>query len=298
MIGITGATGFVGKHLIEKLNKEQLVTIGRKQITNIKNIYFDFENDNNLEIPSSIHTIIHLAAITADDKSLESKKKINLVNILGTQKIIQAIKKSNVKKIIFLSTLKVYGEKNSANTPISIDSELDPKDEYSKSKIEAEKMIIKFSKDNNINYLILRPPMIYGPGNIGNFNLLTRILKLPFPMPFKSLDANRRSFLSVYNIVDFLIYLLNSKIKNQILLASDNDDLSTFKLIKLISQKYNLNKQFFYVNPSFLKMLFSFFGISQIFEKLNSDLFIDIEESILISGWKPKYNFIESLEQL
>ena len=308
---ITGANGFVGSFLLRKLmfyKNYKLKIVSRKNI----NIH-----DNNAEVIlikdlnafndwatllEDVDYIFHLVGVSHFSNKLKNEKDyFYKINVHLTKKIAEGAAISKVKKIIFLSSIKVNGEYTSLNKPFLSTDTPNPQDNYGVSKLEAEKQIIKFCNCSNLKYTIVRPPLVYGPNAKGNFKLILDFIKMGIPLPFKLLN-NQRSFISIYNLVDFLIFSIEEKISNnKVILVSDGDDKSISKMVVKINKYTKKNNIFsisqFAIPIMLLKIIFTIIGRKDLIYKLLMPLQIDKNEQTNKFLWKPKYTFLEGLEK-
>ena len=194
-IFITGASGFIGKKLVCQLSENDLYNIriaGRNSLYKpvneninyhvVKNFYKYKEWKNIL---TGCDTIIHLASMVhfRGNQKLKSHQ-YNLVNTKITKRIADFASKSNVKRFIFISSAKVNGEHTEKNKSIDINMTPYPKDIYAISKYNAEKELIKISQSSKLEFVIIRPPLVYGPGVKANFLSLITLVKTRLPLPF------------------------------------------------------------------------------------------------------------------
>ena len=220
-IFLTGFSGFVGKNLISKFN-------GKYEI-------FRFERDSKININQDI--VIHLAGIAHDTSNKLDSKIYYETNTELTIKVFDNFLKSNASDFIFLSSVKAARD--------SYDGKLDenviakPKTDYGKSKLMAEQYILTTKLPKNKRVFILRPCMIYGPGNKGNLNLLYNIVSKGIPWPLGNFH-NKRSFCSINNLIFIIDKLINTNdIISGIYNISDDEFLSTNEIIELIYKSQN-----------------------------------------------------------
>lgn len=301
---ITGANGFVGAHLSYYLNNLQL---------NVYNSYRLAQNSNdlaygdlNLPFAPNIHflnalkkcdTIVHLAArVHIMNKNMQSDiNKFKQANTDFTVNLAKLAKKNGVKKFIFISTIKVNGESTEANKAFSADDFCSPTDPYAISKHEAEIELLKLHDPNHFSIVIIRPPLIYGPNVKGNFKKLISLVKLKLPLPFLNMN-NSRSLVSVYNLCD-LIYncILNSKADGQILLVSDNKDLSLKDILLNIADAYNIHLKLFKFPQFILNCLNIILRKKEYSLRLFGNLQVDITKTQTLLNWNPPFKFKDSL---
>ena len=294
MYAITGANGFVGKHLVSYLENKKLkfVTIGRRK----GKVDFLIDDLNKKTEWSralkGVEVVFHLAArvhLTNEDKK-DLYCKYNRNNTEATNKLIYDACKSGVKKIIFLSTIKVNGEKTFHGFPFSLDTKPNPQDAYAISKLNAEKALLNAGKNLNIDITIVRVPLVFGPGVKANFYKLIDLINKGMPLPFKGIK-NKRSYLYVENLVDFLFKCSKEKKAiNKIFLLADKKSLSTESLIKKISYPLRKKTHLFYLPIWILRIAGIFFKRSNQINKFIDCLEIDPSSSYKTFNWEAPYN--------
>ena len=193
---ITGANGFVGSFLLRKLllyKNYKLKIVSRKNINihgdNAEVILIKDLNAFNdwATLLEDVDYIFHLVGVSHFSNKLKNEKDyFYKINVHLTKKIVEGAAISKVKKIIFLSSIKVNGEFTSDNTMFSEKDIPKPQDAYGKSKLEAERGLFDLAENTDMELTVIRPPIIYGPGVKGNFDKLIKILLLGFPLPFGS----------------------------------------------------------------------------------------------------------------
>ena len=215
-IFLTGFSGFVGKNLISKFNgKYKILRFRRNSIINI-----------NQDI------VIHLAGIAHDTSNKLDSKIYYKTNTDLTIQVFDNFLKSNASDFIFLSSVKAV--RDSYNKELGEKTIEIPKTDYGKSKLKAEQYILSKKIPKNKRVFILRPCMIYGPGNKGNLNLLYNIVSRGIPWPLGNYN-NKRSFCSVNNLIFVIDQLITSRqIFSGVYNISDTTALSTNKIIELI----------------------------------------------------------------
>ena len=272
---ITGSNGFVGSYFINKYREKY----------EIKTFSFLKDDINALDC-SVVDVVFHLSALV-HQMGGASAEEYEKVNVTQTLELAKKAKKSGVKHFIFMSTVKVYGEETeSVYTEKSI---CNPEDEYGKSKLKAEKLLLEVESEN-FRVSIIRTPIIYGYGvkaNIKNLiNLVNKISVLPFGK-----IVNKRSMVYIGNLCHLVDEVIIQQ-KAGIFLASDDEPLSTSRLIELIAK--NLDKKIYLiklpffesllklVKPSFHKRLYGSLEVDNSItkEKLNLKNPYGVEEGI------------------
>jgi len=280
---ITGQNGFIGKALFDLLEKQGQEVVGtvrsEKKAQKNKNV-FPVGNINSktnwLEILSNADVVIHLAnrAHVLNDHEKNPLAVFREVNVEGTAQLARQAAKSGVKRFIFVSSIKVNGERTD-NQPFTVNDKPSPQDPYAISKLEAENALRKIGVQSSMEIVIIRPPLVYGQEVKGNFKRLTQLVKSGIPLPFASIK-NKRSLISIENLVQILsAAITHSDVANQTLLVSDKKDFSTPQLIKGISDSIDKPARLFHFPPILLKIIGNLIGQSHAMERLTGNLQID-----------------------
>ena len=287
---VTGSNGFIGTELIKYLKKFERFTIwelvrDRKKNREKNVIYIDSlkKNFNIINNLKSIDCIVHLAAI-AHNKNI-SKKDIYKVNADSVERLaIQAIK-AGVKRFIFLSSIKVYGE-ISGEYKFDEQSYTRPQTHYAKAKLNAENKLIKLSKNNAISYTIIRPPLVYGPGVKGNLKKLFKLLYYGIPIPIIKYK-NQRSILAIDNLTSFIHKcIISENAKDNIFCLADEKDVSFVELVSLISKTNHKSIRLFKINRILLQLIFKFIRRERTFHSLYSSLRTSSDKAKNTLDWK------------
>jgi nucleoside-diphosphate-sugar epimerase len=240
MILITGSNGFLGSNLVYKFDElnEKLKLLGRANSSLHSHPYFQHDlNEHEIyyEALIGVDTVIHCAASLPSIKqtSVATYNDFYKVNVLGTLNLASQALNAGVKRFIFISSIKVNGEATKLGKPFKSTDKPSPEDFYGQSKLEAEDQLFNFAKHTGLEVVIIRPTLIYGPGVKGNFASLLNLVSKGLPLPFGCISNNKRSLVSVANLVDFIITCIDHpKAANQVFLISDDNDVSTASMIR------------------------------------------------------------------
>lgn len=305
---VTGASGFVGRSLVPLLinNKYDVSVCTRRKIT----LPFSDKvetflvpdigpNTNWTEALSGIDAVVHLAgkAHFSNSNLFEEKAAYELINVAGTEQLARSAAKAGVKKFIFISTVKVMGEKT-LDIPYTETQLPNPIGNYAKSKLAGEASLLRISNELSMNVVILRPPLLYGPGVKANMLNLIKLCQLSMPLPFAAVQ-NQRSFLYVGNLADaIMVCLVNTKANGQTYFVCDGDDLSTPTLIRRIC--FALNKPvLLFSAPNFLlRLIGKLIGKSLVVERLLENLQVNDQKLRRQLGWTPPFNMIQGLDMM
>lgn len=298
---VTGATGFVGTALCQKLVASDyfLVPISR-QATN-KPGWHQVEHIDGqtdwLLLLEGVSQVVHLAALVHQmgGEDPETEKLYQEINHLATIKLARDAVKAGVKRFIYLSTIKVNGEETCGKA-FSENDVPNPKDAYSRSKRDAEAALILLGEKTGLDVVILRPPLVYGADAKGNFSKMVDWILKGYPIPFSGVRNNRRSLIYIGNLVDVILRCMEKDEPiNQIFLVSDGQDVSTGKLIELLHQNLEGTGRLIGFPPIILNILFRLVGRNALSPRLLGSLEINSKKICSHLDWKPKFTLEQGL---
>lgn len=281
---ITGARGFVGRALCQNLQAFELVKPGR---------------DDWLSSLESIDCVIHLAARVhvSKDTAKDPLAEYRIVNVEKTLDLARQASSLGVKRFIFVSSVKVNGELTEKDMPFRADDIPNPQDPYGFSKCEAEAGLIKLAKETGMEVVIIRPPLVYGPGVKANFLSMINMLDKGIPLPLGNV-SNKRSLVFVDNLVDLLIRVIDHpKAAGQVFLVSDDHDVSTTTLLRSISSALGKKAKLLPVPLFVLKAIFYLIGKSGLSQRLLGSLCLDISNTKKLLNWTPPFSFEDGIEK-
>ncbi len=297
---ITGATGFVGQAITKKLEKDAayvVVVAVRSHLQNFsaavsRVVAGDLTAKTDWSTAlQGVEVVVHCAARVhvMEDKASDPITEYRKINVDGTMKLINDAHRAGCKRFIFLSSIKVNGEKTT-DQAYSADEVPHPEDAYGISKYEAENKLLEFSKNNDIEVVIIRPPLVYGPGVKANFQKMMKWLNKGIPLPF-GLIKNKRSMVALDNLVDLIVVCLkHPKARNEVFLVSDDKALSTKDLLVLLGSALGKSVFLIPIPMTLLKLLFSLIGKRSMIDRLNDSLVVDIQKTKNFLNWKPPYS--------
>tara|TARA_B100000886_G_scaffold39347_2_gene24349 strand:+ start:10331 stop:11272 length:942 start_codon:yes stop_codon:yes gene_type:complete len=301
---IIGASGFVGTNLTKYMlskSKYQITTVSRysKNTFNkepLKNhIIKDLTKIKNWKKIISGHDIVILSFGIAH-KNFVSLDKYEKINVRVTEKIVKECLKNKVKKIIFISSVSVFGENKSGLKYFSENSNCQPVSAYGKSKLIAEKKIIKLCR-GKIKYFILRPPMIYGFPLRGNLKNLIHLINYKVPMPFKSVNS-KRSYIYIKNLLYFIYLCTLERSIQGIYLISDDNDVSINKFINEVCKVQRIYNVQFSMHPSVFNLMFYIPLLSKFVKKTTTPFRLNISMAKKKMKYKPIYNFKNAIKDM
>lgn len=303
---ITGANGFLGSHLCSYFSSQESYNVWaqtRKQPIqsnrNIKAIVFDLNDDLEHIDLSQVDIIVHCAgrAHVMNETAASPLDAYRQTNVLGTINLAQKAVKSGVKRFIYLSSIKVNGEQTTVqafqpNDNVNID------DPYGLSKYEAEQALLELSKKTDLEVVIIRPVLIYGPNVKANFKSMVSLAAKKIPLPIGCLD-NKRSMVSVFNLTDLIhICMTHPNANREVFLASDQDDISVKQLFEKLAKWQNNQLLMLPVPKSLIVFLASLAGKRAVASRLCSELLVDTTKNTQLLGWTAPYSVDESLEKM
>ncbi|WP_333655807.1 UDP-glucose 4-epimerase family protein [Dissulfurispira sp.] len=302
---ITGANGFVGRALCERLIADGWQVRGAvRSLESTVSLPDDVEpviigpigpDTNWIDALKGIDAIVHLAArVHVMGKTVsEPLAAFHQVNTQGTEHLARMVAGARVKRFVYISSIKVNGE--NTDTPCTEQDKPSPDGPYAISKLEAEQALRKIASDTELEIVIIRPPLVYGPGARGNFDRLVRLVKSGAPLPLGSIK-NQRSFIYIGNLVDAIVKCIDHpNAANQTFLVSDGQDVSTPDLIRMIAEAMGKRARLFPCPVSFLKMIGKITGKSGEIERLAGSLIIDSSKIRKELNWNPPFTVDEGL---
>jgi nucleoside-diphosphate-sugar epimerase len=298
---ITGASGFVGRTLLATtvpLGFRSAVRAplapGLPNQVVVGNIDGQTDWSRALE---GIECVVHLAARVLVMKPTPADRiEFERTNVLGTERLARAAASVGVKRFVYLSSIKVNGEctRTRAFRP---DDAPQPRDDYARSKLEAELRLSAVEAASDMAVSIVRSPLVYGPGVRGNFLRLMRLVRSGLPLPFASI-TNVRGMVSVWNLCDLICELLrHERPLSGVFLVADGETVSTAELIRRLAKMMHRPARLFPIPVGALRALGVLAGRSAEVGRLCDSLAIDISETRLRLGWSPSVTLDVGLER-
>jgi UDP-N-acetyl-alpha-D-quinovosamine dehydrogenase len=300
---VTGGTGFVGRMLCGVLAQSDYVV---RAALRGDRAWPDFISEKTLvgDITSTtdwssaldgVDAVIHAAArVHVLHDTAASEDLYAEVNERGTMRLASAAAQAGVRRFIFLSSVKVNGEETTGRA-YSATNEPHPCDAYGRSKWRGEKCLQEIGATTSMEAVIVRPPLVYGPGVKANFLRLLRWVDKERPLPLGAID-NSRSLVSVWNLCDLLAHLLkHSAAPGRTWMVSDGEDVSTPDLIRRIAHAMGRRARLLRVPASLLRLLGGLAGQGAEVARLCSSLQVDLTRTREELGWSPPVTVDEAL---
>ena len=303
---MTGADGFVGSSLCVQVmgrGYDVMATTRAQsyQFDGVRNIQVGNINEKTdwAEALHEVDVVIHLAArvhvMSNDDAS--SLAEFRSINVQATLRLAQQAARTGAKRFIFLSSIKVNGEATSRGMAFRAGDTHIPTDHYGLSKYEAEQGLLTIAAETGMEVVIIRPPLVYGPGVRANFASMIRWMQRGIPLPFGAID-NRRSFIALDNLVSFIIHCIDHpKAANEIFLISDGEDVSTTVLLQKMSKALGKKRCLMPVPERWLRSVAKILGREDEAGKVLNSLQVDSSKARDVLGWKPVITMDEQLHK-
>ena len=300
---VTGASGFVGSILCGELlsrghdvsaavRRSGSAPSGTKEIL-VGDIDASTDWSHALKGQDAVVHLaarVHVMTETADDPLAEFRR----INTSGTLTLAEAAQRAGVRTFIFLSSIKANGE-STTTKPFTVGDRPHPQDPYGISKLEAEQGIERLAENGETNFAIVRTPLVYGPGVGGNFRRLIKIVDKRLPVPLAGV-RNRRTMVSIWNLADLINYLLTSESpRTQLVLAGDNECLSTPELVRAIGRGLDKPARLLWVPVFLLKLAGKAAGKKSEIDRLVGSLEIEVGSTAPDFTWSAPQSAIEGI---
>lgn len=234
----------------------------------------------------------------SDRKSLDSLAEFRRVNVEGAVGLALQAAAAGVKRFVFISSIKVNGEFTEVGRLFTEGDSPAPKDAYGISKHEAEQSLCRIAAETGMEVVIIRPPLVYGPEVKANFDSMMRCLASGVPLPLAGVIRNRRSFVALDNLLDFIVTSLNHPASaNQTFLVSDGEDLSTAELLQRMGAEMGHPARLFQVPQIVLKLGATALNSPAIYHRLCGSLRLDTTKSRKVLGWTPPVSVDDGLRR-
>lgn len=271
---VTGATGFIGSHLVPKLSaNHQVATLNARTVSNSNTEWHQAVDDCDV--------LIHLAgrAHVSSNNSLTESDIYKIINTELTCVLAERLAKQSSKHIIFVSSAVVFGAVSNPNQPFQTSDIPNPDGPYAESKIEAENAIIKICEKTSLTYTIIRPPLVYGPNVRANFLSMLKWVNAGVPLPLGK-TQNLRSFVGIRNLIDLIENCVsNPNASNKIFNVSDNHDLSTTDLLNMIAGAMSKKSRLISIPPIFLKFASKLINKPRAYQQLCESFQLNVSET-------------------
>ncbi len=304
---LTGATGFVGQAVLSELiEKDMKISAAvRQQSSKIPRdvkqcVVGDLsaQTDWNSAL-EDVDVVIHTAARVhmMNDRANNPLDEFRKVNLLATVHLARKAVAAGVSRFIFISTVKVNGEQTHQHVPFREDDECVPVEPYAVSKYEAEQALLSLARETDMEVVIIRPPLVYGPGVKANFATMIKWVDKGIPLPFCAV-RNLRSLLALDNLVDFILCCIDHpNAANEIFLISDGKDVSSPTLLRKVAMALDKKAWLIPVPVNWIKFVLTFAGKKELASRMFGSLQIDSSKARDILNWKPVVTMDDALKK-
>lgn len=303
---ITGANGFVGRALCaEAASRRFAVQAATRLPCELPGAgasraigAMDGATDWRAAL-AGIDRVVHLAARVhmMDDTSSNPLAEFRRVNRDGTLNLARQAAAAGVRRFVFVSSVKVNGESTAPGRPFTADDAPAPLDAYGLSKAEAEAGLRALAQETGMEVVIIRPPLVYGPGVRANFAAMMRWLRRGVPLPLGAID-NRRSLVALDNLVDLILTCLrHPAASGQTFMVSDGEDVSTTELLRRMGRAMDCPARLLPVPAAWLQQAARLLGKGDVAQRLCGSLQVDIEKNRRLLGWQPPLTLDQGLKK-
>jgi nucleoside-diphosphate-sugar epimerase len=300
MIMVTGGNGFIGRELLLRFSAYHGAVVGALRACQepsltlasieYRTVTVVDSTTNWSQALNGISCVVHCAAI-AHGKSGDVRE----VNVAGTLNLAHQAAEAGVARFVFLSSIGVNGNVNTR--PFTVEDEPNPSDSYAQSKWEAEQGLWDIQRETGIEIVIIRPPLVYGPGAPGNFGSLVRWVEKGIPLPLGAIH-NKRSLVALDNLVDLIATCIDHPAAaNQVFLAGDGEYISTTELLRGVARAMGKPSRLIPVPTGLLMMVAAMLGKKAVAQRLLGSLQVDISKAQNLLSWQPPLTVEQGLKR-
>lgn len=293
---ITGASGLVGSSVANTAVRKGLRVLGQTRTNDLGDLpVFTSDISASTDWSSALNgvdCIVHCAARVHQMKDGDHSRMdaYRDVNTYGTLNLARQAAEHSVKRFVFISSIKVNGEITVSGAPFVSQSHQVPSEPYGLSKYEAEQELWKIAEETGLEVVVIRPPLVYGPGVKANFLSMMNWVYKGIPLPLGAIH-NQRSLVFLDNLVDLILTCCaHPNAKGETFLVSDNEDVSTSQLLSLVAKAMDKSNRMLPIPMSWLSLAARLIGKPQIAQRLCGNLQVDISNTVEKLSWKPPYS--------
>jgi len=297
---VTGANGMVGSALCDALALDGIELIKAVRTATAPDhhgIGVINGSSNWSKTLEGVTTIVHTAARVhvMQDSTHDPLAEYRKVNVEGSLNLARQAISAKVKRFIFISTIKVNGDSTAPGKYFTAEDKSDPKDPYGISKRETEIGLRQLGEESGMDIVIIRPPLVYGPGVKANFLSMMRWIDWGVLLPFGTIQ-NKRSLVGLDNLVDLIMTCIEHPgAANQTFLAGDGEDLSTTELLHRMGNALGKPARLIPFPVGLLTLIARLLGKKDVIQRLCSSLQVDISKAQELLGWVPPVSVEEGL---
>jgi nucleoside-diphosphate-sugar epimerase len=307
---VTGANGFIGSALCSRLQSNGVSVRGAvrslkaqpggSEAVSIGSLSAETDWTPALQ---NVEQVVHLAARVHEmnEDSSDALTEFRRVNVEGTVALARQAAASGVRRFVFLSSIKVNGEFTGLDKPFTADDVPAPEDPYAVSKHEAEQCLRRVERETDLEMVIIRSPLVYGPGVKGNFARMVQWVRRGIPLPLGAVH-NRRSLVALDNLVDFIALCASPECSplaaGHTFLVSDGSDVSTSELLRCVAHVYGVPARLLPVPVALMKGSARLLGKAAVTDRLLGSLQVDASKARDLLGWTPPVSMREQLSKM
>jgi UDP-glucose 4-epimerase len=303
---ITGASGFLGSGLLARIaetSHHAVAAVRRHGVSLSEGVPARLVTDLGPTTDwtaalAGCDAVVHCAARVhvMSEQAVDPLAAYRTTNVEGTVALAKQAAAAGVRRFVFISSIKVNGEATVPGLPYRATDRPAPTDPYGISKLEAEEALQAFATTGAIELVIIRPPLVYGPGVKANFLSMARWIARGVPLPFGGVNANRRSFVALENLVDLILTCLqHPSAVDQVFLVSDGEDLSTAELLRRTAIALDVPSRLIPVPAALLALGARAIARQELWHRLGGTLQVDATPTRERLGWTPPINVDEGL---
>lgn len=304
---LTGATGFIGKPVLASLlaSKHRCVISAARNSSGSSGVggeHLDFDLLQPFDLQSSLHgvfCVVHMAGRVhvMSETSSDPLEAFRRSNVNATLTLARQAASAGVRRFVFVSSIKVNGERTALHKAFSADDPPRPEDPYGVSKMEAELGLRAIGAETGMEVVIIRPVLVYGPGVKANFRSMMSWLTKGVPLPLGAIN-NKRSLVALENLVDLIVTCIDHPAAaNQTFLVSDDEDVSTSELLLRMGVALGRPARLLPVPMWLLSCAASLFGKRAVAQRLCGSLQVDISKTKALLNWVPPVTVDAALEK-
>lgn len=301
---VTGAGGFVGGALVGALRKQgrSVVALARRadERAGLRPAPGLGEKACWTPLLEGAREVVHLAARVhiMDERVADPLAEFRAVNVAGSVNLARQAADAGVRRFVFVSTVKVHGESSLPGRPLRETDPLAPADPYAVSKAEAEDALRAVCANSGMELVVVRPPLVYGPGVRANFRNMMRWLARGVPLPLAQVADNRRSLVALDNLVGLIIACLeHPAAAGRCFFAADGEDLSTAELLRRLAVAMECHARLLPVPVWVLRSAAVLAGREDVLRRLCGTLQVDLAAARSTLGWTPPISVDEGLRR-
>ena len=306
IVVVTGGGGFIGTILVQTLAEGGFhvrAVVRRPPSAPLPGVeYFECRDIADLQgweaALENADAVVHLVArVHVMDDLPSDAPEYQRVNIKGSVNLIRACAAHSVRRLVYISTIKVNGEATGTRAFTADDAPSQTRDPYARTKRETEAVLFDLGSETGVEVVVIRPPLVYGPGVRGNFLSIIRAVSKQWPLPLASI-SNARSLVSVFNLCDLIrVCLIHPAAAGEVFLVCDGEDITTPELIRLLAAAMQCKARLVPCPVNVLRFAGSLFGRGDKIERLCGDLRVDMGKTRRVLSWMPPMTLAEGIER-